>query len=90
MSYMNSSFPPIPFIPPSPKSWNSFNRYHFCIYIPVYTVFAMYSLSYPPFPTPLQYQPAPLGNNSFASCSPILQKREKRKVKKENMTFLLV
>jgi hypothetical protein len=27
--------------PPSPDSWNSFNRYHFCIYIHVYT-FAPY------------------------------------------------
>jgi hypothetical protein len=40
----------------SPESWNSFNRYNFCIYIHVYTVFAPYSPSYsfslpPPPPT---------------------------------------
>jgi hypothetical protein len=32
---------------PLPYSWNSFNRYHFCIYIHVYTLFALYSSSYP-------------------------------------------
>jgi hypothetical protein len=31
--------------PPLPQSLNSFNRYHFCIYIHVYTVFALYSPS---------------------------------------------
>jgi hypothetical protein len=29
------------FIFPSPNSWNIFNRYHFCIYIHVYTFCAL-------------------------------------------------
>jgi hypothetical protein len=29
--------------PPSPHSWNNFNRYHFSIYIHVYIVFELYS-----------------------------------------------
>jgi hypothetical protein len=31
---------------PSLHYWNSYNRYHFSIYIHVYTVFALYSLFY--------------------------------------------
>jgi hypothetical protein len=31
---------------PSPDFWNPFNRYHFCIYIHVYTLFALHSSSY--------------------------------------------
>jgi hypothetical protein len=31
---------------PHPDSWNSFNRYHFCIYMHVYTFFVLYSPSY--------------------------------------------
>jgi hypothetical protein len=46
ISYLNS--PPallsISFL--SPNSWNSFNRYHFCIYVYVYTLFALYSLGF--------------------------------------------
>jgi hypothetical protein len=51
-SYLNSPLLPFSFISPFPHSWNSFNRYHFSIYIHVYTVFAPYSpfhtLSLPP------------------------------------------
>jgi hypothetical protein len=37
----------ISFFPsPSSDSWNSFNRYHFCMYIHVYTLFAPYSSPY--------------------------------------------
>jgi hypothetical protein len=36
ISYLNSLPPPLSFIPPSPCSWNSFNRYHFYIYTHVY------------------------------------------------------
>jgi hypothetical protein len=32
--------------PPFPNSWNSINRFHFCIYIHVYILFAPYSPSY--------------------------------------------
>jgi hypothetical protein len=44
--YLNSPPPPFSFILLSPHSWNSFNRYHFSIYIHVYTVFAVYSPSF--------------------------------------------
>jgi hypothetical protein len=50
----------IPLFPPSPHSWNCFNRYHFSIYIPVYTVFIPYSPSHtlsPPPPHFHWYQP---------------------------------
>jgi hypothetical protein len=68
-SYLSSASPPLSFITSSPHSWNTFNRYHFCIYIHVYTVFALYSPSYnisltpPPShwyqlpPTPPQVRP---------------------------------
>jgi hypothetical protein len=46
---LNSPPPPLSFIPPSPDSWNRFNMYNFCIYIHVYTLFALYSSSYPLF-----------------------------------------
>jgi hypothetical protein len=39
--------------PPSPHSWNSFNRSHSSIYIHVYTVFAPYSPSFTLSPPPL-------------------------------------
>jgi hypothetical protein len=54
-----------------PNSWNSFNRYHFCIYIHVYTLFASYSPSYP-FPYHLSLPigvnplPHPSGQDLFA------------------------
>jgi hypothetical protein len=44
---------------PSPHSWDSFNRYHFYIYIHVYTVFAPYSPSYALFPPPPQLVQSP-------------------------------
>jgi hypothetical protein len=46
----------------SPNSWNSFNRYHFCIHIHVNTVFALDSPSYPLSPPSSHfhwYQPPP-------------------------------
>jgi hypothetical protein len=41
-----------PLSPSSPHSWTSFNRYHFCISIHVYTFFVWnsYPLSLPPYP----------------------------------------
>jgi hypothetical protein len=50
ISYLNLPPPLLFFIHSSPNSWNSFNRYHFCIYIHVYTL-ALYSYSHP-FPPP--------------------------------------
>jgi hypothetical protein len=38
---------PSPPLSPSSFSWKSFNRYNFCTYIHVYTIFAPYSPSYP-------------------------------------------
>jgi hypothetical protein len=71
ISYLNSPPPPFSFNPLSPHSWNSFNRYHFCIFISVYTAFALYSPSctlYPlPFPPCPRYQPLP-----FETCSVLL------------------
>jgi hypothetical protein len=55
ISHLNSPPPLLSFITPPPHSWNSFNRYHFCICIHAYTVFAQYSLSYP-----LSWLPVPL------------------------------
>jgi hypothetical protein len=72
----------LPVMSPSPGSWNSFNRCHFCIYMHVYTFFAPYSPSYllsPPTPPTPQ-----AGAESF---SLILQKR---KDKKKYMKFLLI
>jgi hypothetical protein len=79
-------------ITPSPDSWNSFNRYHFCIYIRVYTLFPLYSSSYP-FPWHFPHSPScPLGRICsvysallFSNCV-----EEKTKDKMRNMTFLLV
>jgi hypothetical protein len=42
-------------IHPTPDSWNRFNRYHFFIYIRVYTLFSLYSAS---DPLPILLQPA--------------------------------
>jgi hypothetical protein len=76
---------------PLPNSWSSFNRYHFCIYMHVYTFFALYSPSYllsPPLVPSHWCQPYPPWTGPVTpSCSPILQKR---KDKKKNMAFLLI
>jgi hypothetical protein len=45
--YLNS---PLHHTTLSSHSWNSFNRYHFSIYIHIYTVFVQYSLSRALFP----------------------------------------
>jgi hypothetical protein len=44
--FLQSLSTPFPLSPLLPHSWNSNNRYHFSIYIYVYTVFAPYSPSY--------------------------------------------
>jgi hypothetical protein len=38
VSYMSSSSPLLSFTLSYPNSWSSFSRYHFCIYILVYTL----------------------------------------------------
>jgi hypothetical protein len=53
-----------PLYPPTPDSWNSYNRYHYCICMLMYTFSALYSLYYPLFPPPPpshRCQPSPLG-----------------------------
>jgi hypothetical protein len=62
-SYLNSPFTAL-FHTPFPNSWNSFSRYHFCIYIHVYILFSPYSSSYPfpchlPCSTPPTKHPQP-------------------------------
>jgi hypothetical protein len=68
ISYLNSPSPLLSFILPSPHSWNSFNRYHFCIYIHVYTFFCTIFTLLPPFlpPSPSHwYQPSPPEQDLF-------------------------
>jgi hypothetical protein len=63
-----------PLFSPSSHSWNSFNRYHFSIYMLVYTVFTPYSPSHTLSPLPLLsrcYHPLQAGS-ILPSCSPIL------------------
>jgi hypothetical protein len=69
ISYFNSLPPSFSFISLSPHSWNCFNRFHFSIYIHVYTVFALYSPSYmlSPHPSPLTATTPP-----NKTCSAIL------------------
>jgi hypothetical protein len=61
--------PPLFFIPPPPDSWNSYNRYHYCIFMYVHTFFALYSPSYPLSPptiSPLPLVPTfPPGQDLF-------------------------
>jgi hypothetical protein len=61
---------------PFSDSWNSFNRYHFCNYIDVYTLFAPNSSFYPfPATSPLPLVLAtlhPQAESVLPSCSAIL------------------
>jgi hypothetical protein len=90
ISHINSPLWPFSFIPSSPDSCSSFNRYYFCIYSHVYTFFALYSHSYLLFPntsTPSTgVSPPPLADLFHP---PVLwfcwRKRKKDKLK--NMTF---
>jgi hypothetical protein len=59
ISYLNSPPTPFFFILSSPNSWNSFTRYHFSIYIHVYTVFVTHSPSHTLSP----HLSPPTGNN---------------------------
>jgi hypothetical protein len=77
ISYMNSPPPLLPFIMIS----GSFNRYHLCIYIHVYTFFAPYSSSYPlslPPPPSHWYHRLPTGP-VLCSCFLILWNKKYRR-----------
>jgi hypothetical protein len=94
ISHLNSPPPQLPFISSS-NSWNIFNTYHFCMYIHVYTSFALYSPSYllsPPLPPPTGANPPSPhpGQNLF--YSPVLRfcRRRKIKYKKKKHELLLV
>jgi hypothetical protein len=63
----------------SPHSWNSFRRFHFSIYMDVYTIFPPYSHSHafsPHYPNSHWYQPS----RQDLFCPPVLWfcKRKKR------------
>jgi hypothetical protein len=66
--YLDSPPPWLSFIPP-PDSWNCFNRYHFCVYIHLHTLFLHHVHPPIPFPTtsPLSLVPTPI------SCTPLPQ-----------------
>jgi hypothetical protein len=74
ISYLNSSLPPFFFILLSPHSWNRFNRYLFCIYIHVYTVFAPYSPSctFSPSPPSSHWYESLKAGPVTPTCSPVL------------------
>jgi hypothetical protein len=74
---------------PTPNSWNSFNRYHFSIYIHVYILIALYS-SYYPFPH--QLPPPTWATPPHRTSSALLQlcRRKNIKDKKRNTMFVLV
>jgi hypothetical protein len=70
--------------PPSPDLWNSFSRYHYCIYMPVYAFFALDLPSYPFSPPPLPRAGAktsPPGQDLFYSSVLWFCRREKIKRK---------
>jgi hypothetical protein len=69
ISYFNSLPPSFSFISPYLHSNNSFNRYHFSIYIHVYTIFCTIFTLLPPFtaisPLPLPLVPSHPGQDLF-------------------------
>jgi hypothetical protein len=69
-----------PLSPTPPHLRNSFNRYLFSVYFHLYTVFAPYSPSFTisPPPSPSGWYQTPQTGPIPFSCSPILQKKEKR------------
>jgi hypothetical protein len=75
-SYCIHPLPLLFLISYSPHFWNSFNRYHFCIYIHMYTVLVAHSPSYPlSLPPPLPLLPTsqvPWARYVLPSCSPIV------------------
>jgi hypothetical protein len=73
ISYLNLS--PTPTLP---HSWNSFNKYHFCIYIHVCTILALHSPSYP-----LSPPPSPSYNSQDLFCPPVIQFCRGQKKKRE-------
>jgi uncharacterized protein with PQ loop repeat len=71
ISYLNSPLHTLLY--PHSIPVNSFNRYHFCIYIHVYTVFATYSPSYPLSWPSLPSSGAPPTPRQDLFCPPSLQ-----------------
>jgi hypothetical protein len=79
--------------PPSPDSWNSINKYNFCIYIHVYTLLAPYSSPYPSshhFPSPQWCQSPQPRKNLFHPSVLWFCRRKNIKDKMRNMKFLLI
>jgi hypothetical protein len=94
MSFLKSPSPLL-FHAPSTDSWNSFNRYHFCIYIHMYTLFAPYSPTYPFLHHLLQSPVATSLTHHVQEeliCPPVFWCCRRKYIKdyKKNMAFLLV
>jgi hypothetical protein len=76
--------------PPSTNSWSSFTRCNFCIYIYVYTLFAMYSPSQPFSLSPPSlhwHENSPLGRTYSSIMFSDFIEEKNRKNKRQNMTF---
>jgi hypothetical protein len=73
-SYLNSLPPSFYFISLSRHSWNSFDRYHFSVYIHAHTVLALYLPSHAlsKRPTPSHCTNPLLGGPVMLFCFPIL------------------
>jgi hypothetical protein len=73
---------------PSTHSRNSFNRYHFSIYIHVYTIFSPYSPSFTISPLPLPshwYQPSSSQTEPVPSSHSLILYKKKGKRKKNDI-----
>jgi hypothetical protein len=83
LKFSSSLYFPPPLCTVLHHSWNSFNSYHFYIYVHVYTIFAPCSPSYilsmhlPPIHW--KQTPPPLARSVSPSCSPILYKKRRRR-----------
>jgi hypothetical protein len=76
-----------------PHSWNSFNRSHFCLYIYVCTLFALY-LPFQPFPNHLPFPSMPTllslpppGRNCSAFWFSDLVEEKTENIKRETWQF---
>jgi hypothetical protein len=91
ISYMNSPPQPFSFFSPSLYYWSSFNTYHFCIYLHVYTfyctVFILLPLFPHTYPPPTGASPPTLGRTFSNLLFSDFVGEKKRKHKTKNMTF---
>jgi hypothetical protein len=72
---------------PYPHSWNSYNRYHYCIYMHVVHLFL--HCIHPPTPFPCHLSPSPPGAGPVpSSCSLILQKGKEKRWKGKHDIFV--